>query len=175
MTCTGGRLARFLKWKVFRPSPVMSDVIGINDDRLPSYATCLMIAAIACLLILRGAVLGAARLWRQIANPVQGDAGTPWFHESAPYLLSPTAWIRAAYVYGILVVAQIVLVISALVCMTFEGWIDSSTRLVVIAFLVGLIRYTVGALFLLDDEYGFLTAFTNPDKIKIPGVDDPDR
>ncbi len=26
MTCTGGRPARFLKWKVFRPSPVMSNV-----------------------------------------------------------------------------------------------------------------------------------------------------
>ena len=26
MTCTGGRLARLLKWKIFRPSPVMSDV-----------------------------------------------------------------------------------------------------------------------------------------------------
>ena len=26
MTCTGGRLARFLKWRAFRPSPVMSTV-----------------------------------------------------------------------------------------------------------------------------------------------------
>ena len=30
MTCTGGRLARFLKWKVFRPSPVMSNVLQIE-------------------------------------------------------------------------------------------------------------------------------------------------
>ena len=30
MTCTGGRLARFLKWRVFRPSPVMSTVIEMN-------------------------------------------------------------------------------------------------------------------------------------------------
>ncbi|TWU43610.1 hypothetical protein Poly51_62650 [Rubripirellula tenax] len=30
MTCTGGRLARFLKWRVFRPSPVMSAVIPLS-------------------------------------------------------------------------------------------------------------------------------------------------
>ena len=29
MTCTGGRLARFVKWKSFLPSPVMSNVIGL--------------------------------------------------------------------------------------------------------------------------------------------------
>ncbi|TWT47111.1 hypothetical protein Pla22_52540 [Rubripirellula amarantea] len=31
MTCTGERLARFLKWKVFRPFPVMSTVIPLID------------------------------------------------------------------------------------------------------------------------------------------------
>ena len=32
MTCTGGRLARFLQWRVFRPSPVMSTVTRLKSS-----------------------------------------------------------------------------------------------------------------------------------------------
>jgi hypothetical protein len=31
MTCAGGRLESFLKWRAFRPSPVMLTVRRIND------------------------------------------------------------------------------------------------------------------------------------------------
>ncbi|QDV61082.1 hypothetical protein Mal65_02050 [Crateriforma conspicua] len=114
------------------------------------------------------------RLWRQIAHPTQGEKGRAWFHESAPYLLSPAGWIRAAYFYGFLILAQVVLVLSALAFVFLPQSSASTTHIVLIAFLVGMIRYTVGSLFLLDDEYGFLTAFAKPDKIKIPGVDKTD-
>jgi hypothetical protein len=33
MTCTGGRLAACLEWQVDRPSPVMSDVLGLVRGR----------------------------------------------------------------------------------------------------------------------------------------------
>jgi hypothetical protein len=32
MRCTGGRLVRVMEWKVFRPPPVMSDVLSLKNS-----------------------------------------------------------------------------------------------------------------------------------------------
>ncbi|TWU43582.1 hypothetical protein Poly51_63240 [Rubripirellula tenax] len=49
MTCTGGRLARFLKWNVFTPSPVMSAVIRLNEMRLTIRRSLVIVAVFAIL------------------------------------------------------------------------------------------------------------------------------
>ena len=47
MTCTGERLAWFLKWKIVRPFPVMSAVTRLNNERVTQFATTADVRAVS--------------------------------------------------------------------------------------------------------------------------------